>query len=190
MIKLSKRQYSNIFSIAFILLFLFTPLRFHLGVYMNKLIVLTPFTTPSTLEDNEQVILESYDWKLLDDSGIQYDFEDERGKVVFINFWATWCPPCVAELPSLQKLYDVYGDKITFLFIASDEVENVNAFMDKKGFTFPVRYKKSEYPDGLEHTSIPTTYIIDKLGKIVLEKSAVADWNSKEVHGILEELLE
>lgn len=189
MIKPSKKQLTNIAFIVFLVLFLFTPLKFHLSVYMNKFIALTPFANPSAIEKKEQVSLESYQWKLIDKDGNSFDFENEKGNVVLINFWATWCPPCVAEMPSLQKLYDSYGDKITFLFVASDEVEKVNTFMLKKGYTFPIHYAYNEAPAALEHSSIPTTYLIDKSGKIVIKKSMVADWNSEEMTSIVDKLL-
>jgi len=189
MTKLSKRQLNNIAFIVFLLLFIFTPLKFHLSVYMNKLMALTPFATPSAIEKNEQVSLESYQWKLIDKNHTIIDFENEKGNVVFINFWATWCPPCVAEMPSLQELYDAYDGKVTFLFVASDEVERVNAFMLKKGYTFPIHYAHNKAPAALEHSSIPTTYLIDKSGRIVLKKAMVADWSSEEMTAILDELL-
>lgn len=189
MIKLSKKQFTNIAFIVFLVLFLFTPLKFHLSVYMNKFITLTPFAAPSTIENKKQISLESYQWKLIDKDGNSFDFENEKGNVVLINFWATWCPPCVAEMPSLQKLYDSYGDKITFLFVASDEVLKVNTFMLKKGYTFPIHYASNGAPAALEHSTIPTTYLINKSGKIVIEKSMVADWNSEEMTSIVDKLI-
>jgi len=189
MIKPSKKQLANIAFIVFLVLFLFTPLKFHLSVYMNKFIALTPFANPSAIEKEEQVSLESYQWKLIDKDGNYLDFENEKGKVVLVNFWATWCPPCVAEMPSLQKLYDSYGDKITFLFVASDEIERVNTFMMKNGYTFPIHYAYNEAPAALEHSTIPTTYLIDKSGKIVIKKSIIADWNSAKTRVLLDDLL-
>jgi len=189
MIKPSRKQLTNIVFIVFLLLFLFTPLKFHLSVYVNKLIALTPFATPSTIDAEEQVSLKNYEWKLVDENGNNYDFKKEKGKVVFVNFWATWCPPCVAEMPDLQKLYDDYSDKVTFLFIANDEVDRVNAFLKKNEYTFAIHYEYGKTPIVLEHSSIPTTYLINRSGKIVMKKAMVADWNSEKMRAILNELI-
>ena len=189
MIKPSKKQLTNIVFIVFLLLFLFTPLKFLLSVYVNKLIALTPFATPSTIDAEEQVSLKNYEWKLVDENGNNYDFKREKGKVVFVNFWATWCPPCVAEMPDLQKLYDDYRDKVTFLFIANDQVDRVNAFLKKNEYTFATHYEYDKTPTFLEHSSIPTTYLINRSGKIVMKKAMVADWNSEKMRAILNELI-
>ena len=101
----------------------------------------------------------------------------KRGKVICINFWATWCAPFVAEMPSLQSLYDSYGDKVTFLFIANDEVETVDTFMQKRGYTLPIYYVDNEVPTALEHSSIPTTYWIDKSGRIVIKKGYILKYD-------------
>lgn len=190
MIKPSIKQLINIVYIVFLVLFLFSPLKFHLNVFIHKFIALTPFATPSIIEKKEQVALESYQWQLIDKEAKLFNFEKEKGNVICINFWATWCPPCVAEMPSLQKLYDNYGNKVTFLFIANDDPKRVNAFIQKKGYTFPIYYNTyNKIPAALEHTSIPTTFLIDKSGKIVIKKATVANWYTKQIIAILDKLI-
>ena len=91
--------------------------------------------------------------------------ESLKGKVVFINYWATWCPPCIAEMPSLQKLYSEYKDKAVFLFVANDEPDKVGYFMREKGFNFPVYFQVSEPAEELRSKSLPTTFIINSEGR-------------------------
>lgn len=188
--EITKKRIGNALFLIIVALILFTPLGFHVKVFTSKLMSYTPFATPSELESGEQLRLKSYDWSLVDTKGKAFNLEQGKGKVVFINFWATWCPPCVAEMPDLQKLYDAYGDKITFLFVASDEVDRVNEFLDRKGYTFPVQFSRNKAPEGLESPTIPTTYLLDRSGKIVMKETMVADWNDAEFTALLDRLLQ
>ncbi|MDP5082326.1 MAG: TlpA family protein disulfide reductase, partial [Winogradskyella sp.] len=90
---------------------------FHKGLsYINQ---------SSLIDSSERNVVSYSTWKLISDENDTIDFENTKGKVVFINFWATWCPPCIAEMPSLQALYQDYNDKVIFLFITSDDFETV-----------------------------------------------------------------
>lgn len=111
-------------------------------------------------------------------------------KVIFVNFWATWCPPCIAELPALQKLYDTYGDRINFAFISSEKASVLQAFLHKNNYSLPVYQLNYDLPEIWKHRSIPTTYIIDKQGNLVLHKSGVANWGGDSFINQLEILLE
>ncbi len=117
------------------------------------------------------------------------DFKETEGKVVFINFWATWCPPCIAEMPSIQELYNDYSDKVVFLFVTSDDFEIVEKFKTKKGFNFEVFKPLNEIPKALETRSIPRTFIINRKGEIVVDESGAVDWNSEDVRSQLDQLL-
>lgn len=118
------------------------------------------------------------------------DIKEWDGQVVMINFWATWCPPCVAEMPGLQDLYDRYQGKVSFLFVTSDKKQRVFDFMNSKDYSFPVYFEASRSPEPLISKSLPSTYIIDQNGKVVVEKVGAADWNSPKVHRLLESLLQ
>jgi thiol-disulfide isomerase/thioredoxin len=133
--------------------------------------------------------VKNYDWQLINADGKEINFEMTKGKVVLVNFWATWCPPCVAEMPSLQDLYNDYNEKVEFMFVAQDKVEKVSAFIAKKGYTLPVYYSRTEAPKLLTSKSIPTTYVINKEGKIIVAETGAADWNSDKVRKILDGLL-
>ncbi|WP_299533009.1 TlpA disulfide reductase family protein [Ulvibacterium sp.] len=133
--------------------------------------------------------LDTYTWELEDMNSNAFHFETQKGKVVFVNFWATWCPPCVAEMPSLQKLHDAYKDKVTFMFVARDEPERVSKFLKKKGYDLPVYYSKTQRPDVLASKLLPTTYIVDRYGKVILTETGAMDWYSEKVREELERLI-
>lgn len=147
---------------------------------------------PSAIAEENRVQLNStaYQWEYNDLSGNKLHFVENQNKVVFLNFWATWCPPCVAEMPSIQNLYDQYGQQIAFVVASDENPEKIKAFMEKKGFTFPVHIYKYAPPKELQTSTLPTTFLISKEGEIVMKKKGAAKWNSKRVKKLIEELIE
>ncbi|MBW8243874.1 TlpA family protein disulfide reductase [Muricauda oceani] len=185
--KVSKEQIINGIWILAVLLVLFTPIGFHVRVWMNKLIATV--ASPSTVDREEQVVLKDFNWNLIDFNGTPTNLESKKGEVVLINVWATWCPPCVAELPSFMELYSDYKNKVTFAFVANDDKDKVANFLAKKGYELPVYFQASATPPELESGSIPVTYIIDKQGNIVVDKTGAANWNSDKIRELLDRLV-
>lgn len=183
--KLTKNQLTNAAVIVLLALFLFTPVGFHLRVYISRLFSFSP----SVLAVDERLVLTNYNWQLTNTEGDSFDFNEVRGKVVLVNFWATWCPPCVAEMPSLQKLFNDYGDKVVFVIVAQDEKKKVSSFLNKKEYSFPVYFENTSSPDLLSTEYIPTTYIIDKRGEIVVQTTGSKNWNSNTTRELLDKLL-
>jgi len=102
-------------------------------------------------------------------NGELVQLSDLRGKVVFLNFWASWCPPCIAEMPSIDKLYAKYkGDKqIVFLMVDVDgKIESSMDFMQKRKLQLPVYVPADATPIEYFAGSLPTTVILDKSGNI------------------------
>ncbi|NDK55636.1 TlpA family protein disulfide reductase [Pontibacter fetidus] len=131
-------------------------------------------------------------FKMVDLKGNTVSFESLKGKVVFMNIWATWCPPCVAEMPNIQRLYEKVGsEKIAFVMLSVDEggMEKVKKFIDKKGFTFPVYMPASQFPQEFYSNAIPTTFIISPEGKIVAKQEGMADYDTKEVQDFLKNMV-
>ena len=112
------------------------------------------------------------------------DFKD---KVVFLNFWGTWCPPCRAEYPSIQKLYEAKKGKVQFVLIAmQDEEDKVRKFLAENKYTTPVYLATSPIAEKMLPKAFPTTYIIGKNGRIFMKEDAAKDWNSESVHQFLD----
>lgn len=175
---------NGVFVLA-VLILLFTPIGFKVKVFASKLLS----TSAAMVKEGMQVPLDSYQWKLTDMENRAFDFEAERGNVILVNFWATWCPPCVAEMPSMQELYNDYGDKVTFMFVTSDDHQKVMGFLKRKNLELPVYYPASQTPSTLESKLLPTTYIIDRDGKIVVAETGAADWNSSKTRNLIDGLL-
>ena len=110
-------------------------------------------------------------------------------KPVFLNYWATWCPPCVAEMPSIQNLYADYKDKVHFVLISSEEEAKTKAFLNKKGYTFPLSKAIQATPDKLSRSSIPSTFLISKNGEILVSEVGASNWNHKKFRALLDEAI-
>jgi len=121
--------------------------------------------------------------------GKMVSLSDYRGHVVLVNVWATWCPPCVAEMPEIQALYRKYGDRVAFVLATNDSPEAVEAFMEKNKYQMPVLYLTENPPGPLSFSAYPTTFIISKDGRVVSKKTGAANWDSKATEKILDELL-
>lgn len=183
--KIKRETLSNFAFILLLAVLLFTPVGFHARVLVAKIFSFSP----ALLEKEEQFVLSDYNWHLSRLDGESVDFENLQGKVVLLNFWATWCPPCIAEMPSLDQLHEDFGDKVVFVLVAHDKTEKVKKFINEKGYSFPVYFEKSAAPDVLATKTIPTTFIINKKGKIVIKKTGAADWNSATTRELLETLV-
>lgn len=183
--KFTKNQISNAIWIVAIILIVFTPVGFHARVFVGKLFA----PSADVVEESKQKILDNYNWRLIDLEGNPINLESKRGEVLLINFWATWCPPCVAELPSLAKLHDDYGDRVKFILVTNEKPEKVNKFLENKKYELPVYFGASQAPEVLFSRSIPATYIINKSGKIVVDEKGATNWNSSSTRELLDKLL-
>ncbi len=145
---------------------------------------------PKVLSKKIAVTEADYSWKLKDLSGTEWQLSDFKGKVLFINLWATWCPPCIAEMPDLKKLHNKYGSQVEFLFISNEPIAVLQQFSQKKALNLPVYQPITDYPSIFSTQTLPTTFIVTAQGQIVVYKQGVAKWNSQRVENILNTLLE
>lgn len=130
---------------------------------------------------------------LEDLKGNKVDLKTFKGKVIFLNFWATWCGPCKEEMPSMEALYQQFKNRnFIFLSISVDYEGSkpVREYIQKNGYTFPVLVdQKSETLDIFEVTRIPTTFFIDKQGKLLEKAIGPRNWTSPEIVSYLTQLL-
>lgn len=124
--------------------------------------------------------------------GKSFDTKDQKGKVLFINFWATWCPPCIAEMPSINEMYARYKSNRKVMILEVDVDGNFSKsvpFMKKNKYQLPVYNLASEPPEGFLSAAIPTTVIIDKTGAIVARHEGGADYADKAFYKYLDGLI-
>ncbi len=118
---------------------------------------------------------------------------DLRGRVVFLNFWATWCKPCEAEMPSMERLWQRYRDKgLTVLAVSADADGGgvVSPFVAKHKLTFPVGLDpKMEISARYQVWALPSTFIIDRKGNRALFANGPREWDGKAALGVFDTLL-
>lgn len=134
-----------------------------------------------------------YNFRLIDSDGNKLDVRHLQGKTIFINMWATWCAPCVAEMPSINDLYNKIENKedIVFLMISYDkDMRTARAWVKRKGFDFPVYQLASPLPDMYETGVVPSTFVISPEGKIVLSKTGMANYDTKRFRNFLNRMAE
>ena len=183
--KYLKKHWSNILFGLFIILMIIPQTRMPIQVFLQRTISFSP----SEIDKEDRMLLKDYNWNLNQlDSGT-INLSQSKGKVVLINFWATWCPPCVAEMPELQELYDHYKGNVNFYFVTNDNPDKINLFLKNKGYDLPVCRPLEKSPEVLESKSLPTTYLISKKGEIIMRKVGAASWNSEKVHQTIDALL-
>ena len=131
---------------------------------------------------------------LEDLKGEKLELRNFKGKVVFLNFWATWCGPCKEEMPSIEALYQQFKEKdFVFLTISVDYEgkKPVKEFIEKQRYTFPVLLDpKCEILDLYQVKGIPTTILIDKNRKMIGKATGPKNWKSQEAISLLNLLLE
>jgi len=134
------------------------------------------------------------DFRLEDLEGKKMGLKDFKGKVVFLNFWATWCNPCKEEMISIERLHQKFKEKDFIFLTISVDFEGrkpVKEFINKKNYTFIVLLDpKYEILDLYKVQRIPTTFIIDKTGKIMGQATGPRNWDSPEAILLLNSLIE
>lgn len=134
------------------------------------------------------------DFSLKDLTGKKVEIKQYKGKIIFLNFWATWCGPCKEEMPSLEVLHRQFkGENFVLMTISVDYegLKPVQEFLNKQHYTFPVLLDPNgETLDLFEVKGIPITFIIDKKGRVIGRAIGPRDWKSPEVFSLINLLIE
>lgn len=150
------------------------------GDYVRSKILLSP--SISKVQDEITVSDAEYDIELKGINVPDANLKDFKNDLLFLNFWGTWCPPCRAEWPSIQKLHDAKKGKMKFALIAmQDKEESIRKFLKENNYTVPVYIAQSPLSEKLLPQVFPTTFILGKGGRILQKDDASKDWNSKNV---------
>jgi len=148
---------------------------------MQQVLLWTGVMQPQTELPEEERKRIRYDMPLLSLDGSRTDLDVFSGKVIFLNFWATWCAPCIAEMPSIQQLYDELDEEadIVFLLVSLDDsMDVVRKFIKRKEFTFPVYMLAGSRPAELRSGVVPTTFVISRTGIIVAKREGMAKYHT------------
>jgi thiol-disulfide isomerase/thioredoxin len=137
--------------------------------------------------------VKAQNFALKDLNGNELHLRDHRGKIIFLNFWATWCLACLAEMPSMEKLYSKFKNK-DFIILAIDmqeDSETVRKFKEKFKLSFPILLDaEGAVASYYAVNAIPTTYLIDRAGYLYAAALGARDWASEDAFLLIKHLLD
>ena len=182
---------TDVLIIIFIITLFIPQGRMAVGGFVNRIkaMIIAPGEMPQ--DEQETLSIDDYNWKLQDINGKELLLSEAKGKVIFINLWATWCPPCVGEMPEIQELWEKYRDNkdVAVFLISNEDNQTVQAFLDKRDYNFPVYTTQFKAPALLQSRSIPTSFIISKNREIVVKETGAANWGGKKTEELINRLI-
>lgn len=189
-IKYLKKEWSTVLMGGFVLLMLFSTssrswvLRqvMHTGIFNARVKEAKPMPEG----------VSAYNFKFQDENGQIIDLESLKGKVIFINFWASWCPPCIAEFPAIEEFRHQFKDDPDIYIMMINEDSKPNAaenFLTKNEYSTPIHKLVTRAPTDLYAGKLPTTVLLDKNGRIRMHKEGVGNYNTKKFYKQVEELI-
>lgn len=170
-----------------------------LGIFLSVILILKNSSAGSrhealTLGVQEYATpLEARDFTLKDLDNKNVSLKSYRGKVVMLNFWATWCTPCRLEMPSMEKLHRQFKDKgfVVLAVAAGEKAKGVTAFVKEYHITFSALLDTDQgVTEEYKVWALPTTYFINAEGKIIGKVSGSRDWSAKEATQYISSLLQ
>ncbi len=131
-----------------------------------------------------------WDWQVNDLRGGSVKLATFKGKAIYLHFWATWCPPCVVELPEIQQLYDsLQRENIAFLMVSNERESKIEQFIRQHQYTFPVYYTREDVPEAFSFIGIPSTFVLDRAGTIRIKQTGAAKWNQPKTIRFLRKIM-
>ena len=164
-------------------------------IFKTLLVIFFGITTVSCKNEHKsvsEIVVTDQDSEnevLIEDlEGNAIDLDEFKGKVVILNFWATWCKPCISEMPSLDRLAKKSGVEELVILAASDEnIDKIGRFAERNPHDFTyVHLKSNVYSLGL--SVLPTTYIINRKGEIVEKIVGAREWDSEESYEMIKSI--
>lgn len=197
---MNKKQIKRIAEIGAFALVLFGI--YYLGIRDNtsnkteEVAAVTATTTSEPISETTEVAevkktKADFSMTLKNSKGETVSLADYKGKVIFINLWATWCPPCIAEMPSINAMYnDIDLDKVEVLMVSFDKsFSKAIDYKKRSSFDFDVYELDGPIPAMYNTRSIPTTYIIDAEGNLAFKHTGTADYNRQDFKEFLKTLM-
>jgi len=187
-IPIIKKRWASILFYGIIILLIFSP---GAKSWVLQQVVSTGLLKAEIKNDGAKDLQNAATFSFIDGEGKTSTTADLKGKVVFINFWASWCPPCRAEMPSLENLYQKLKDNSNFVFLFINEDDDRSKglkYLEANDFTIPFYQASGNVPAEIFSGSLPTTIVLNKKGKVVLKHSGMARYDTQDFMSQLKEL--
>jgi len=166
------------------ILFLFFPLlaACSSGGSKQSLATRPAHSFARTIDHTAKVKAQLPAFAVLDINGAEVNLQSFAGKKVFLNLWATWCPPCRAEMPEIEKLYKAADkNKVAFLMVSLDDnFEKAKKYVKRKKLDLPIYYPLGALPELFQVQGIPTTFIFNEQGELLQQVEGAANYNTPE----------
>lgn len=191
LIQLAKKNWTNMLILAIGVALLAIP---EAKVIANQGLMKAGIFNPKikTIEANSNTSnLEKLSFSMVDDKGEKLELKDLKGKVIFLNFWATWCAPCIAEMPSINELAQTFKEDENVVFVMLEVEGNHKKalnILQKRKFDLPVYFPRSNIPQELFYRTLPTTVVFDKKGNLVFKEMGMANYASQGMKDFIKEL--
>ena len=184
-----KKRFWDILLVGLVLLIFFSP---NAKTWIMKQIVSTGLLKAEIkkVKSNDSTRKANFSFK--DSTGKIVSTGDLKGKIVFINFWASWCPPCRAEMPSLENLYQKLKNDPRFVFVffnEDDEPSKAKKFLEENNYSLPLFTSSGNVPANIFDGSLPTSIVLNKDGEIVLKHEGMASYDQESFLNQLKALL-
>lgn len=158
-------------------------------IFISGLIIMgcNGSTTSETIGSDTINIIEELKLKTIDGETLALD--QYKGKTIFINFWATWCRPCITEMPSIEKAQQkLKGENLVVLMVSNEPRGQIKSFIDTHNYHF--KYAQLDMPlEQLNIQGLPTTFIINPQGQLVFSEMGARDWSNEENIMLIREYL-
>ena len=163
-------------------------------MYLNEVIEAPKLEAPSSEDMKLSTIdFESNMLQFSDLDNNIFTIQDFKGKNLFINYWATWCNPCLAEMPYMAELYEKYQsqDDLIFLYLSREKLDTIKNYIpkDESLQNLPI-YKIVTDDEFFATSGIPTTFIVNSKGQVVVKDVGSAFWNDESVFKFLDQLIQ
>lgn len=130
-----------------------------------------------------------YDWTIRPLDGEPIELEALRGKVLFINLWASWCTPCIREMETIERLRERLSDTdVEFLIVAAEGERPVRRHLRRYPYDLPIYLEVDRIPPAFGLRGLPTSWLVDRVGRIVLLRHGEAVWDTDEVEAFVREM--
>ncbi|TVR40503.1 MAG: TlpA family protein disulfide reductase [Cryomorphaceae bacterium] len=149
-------------------------------VWVQRGLIQTGIFGSTKANEKQALDASTLNWQLADLNGNRFVLADFSDKPLFLNFWATWCAPCRAEMPSILSLMEQTGGEAHFVLVTYDPPEKVRAFLENHGWDLPVYFPLQNAPPELEASSLPTTLVINTANEIIHRSEGMRNWGSKK----------
>jgi thiol-disulfide isomerase/thioredoxin len=172
---------SDIFFIVFIVLMLTSDGR----VLFQRIILNSGLFSSVEANKPQALTTQELNWSLIDLDGEAHALKEFEGKPIFINFWATWCPPCNAEMPGIIELMEQAQGKVNFVFVTRESPDLVKEHLESKGWDIPVFLYSGSPSESLSAEVLPTTVVINTKGEIIHKSNGMRKWNTSDALNLL-----